>query len=78
MSLWIEYVVMLIEGVWKAILSVYIQDDSLPLPTFEEVLICTENTTLEEVCADNVKIDAVQVNCCWHAIMETNVCHMFT
>jgi hypothetical protein len=37
------------EEVWKAVLYLYMKDSSLPLPTFEEVLICTPTTTTEEV-----------------------------
>ena len=28
----------------------YMADQSLPLPAFEEVLVCTASTTFEEVC----------------------------
>ena len=37
------------EDVLKTVLSLYLQDDSLPMPTLEEVLICNKYTTLEEV-----------------------------
>ncbi len=37
------------EDVLKTVLSLYMKDSSLPMPTHEEVLICTEHTTLEEV-----------------------------
>ena len=30
-------------------MSLYMEDESLPLPTLEEVLICNSNTTSEEV-----------------------------
>ena len=36
--------------IWKAVLSFYIGDYTLPLPTSEEVLVCTTATTAEEVC----------------------------
>ena len=32
------------------VLAMYMAEQSLPLPTFEEVLVCTPSTTLEEVC----------------------------
>uniref|UniRef100_A0A1X7THY6 Death domain-containing protein n=1 Tax=Amphimedon queenslandica TaxID=400682 RepID=A0A1X7THY6_AMPQE len=34
---------------WKALLFLYMADEKKPLPTHEEVLICTKNTTVEEV-----------------------------
>ena len=33
---------------WTA-LSLYMEDKTLPVPTFEEVLICNPSTTTEEV-----------------------------
>ena len=33
----------------KATLSVYMEDQGLPLPTCEEVLVCNESTSEEEV-----------------------------
>jgi len=35
--------------VLTAALSLYMEDGDLPLPTPEEMLICNENTTSEEV-----------------------------
>ena len=35
--------------VWKAVLYFYMVDPTQPLPTYEEVVICTEETTVEEV-----------------------------
>ena len=37
------------DQVLKTALSLYMEDKSLPLPTFEEILICTTTTTSEEV-----------------------------
>ena len=37
------------DNVLKTVLSLYMENPSLPLPTFEEVLICNEQTTEEEV-----------------------------
>ena len=37
--------------VWKTVLFLYMEDPSLPLPTYEEVVVCTENTSIEEVCS---------------------------
>lgn len=34
---------------WKTLLFLYMTDTKQPLPTYEEVLICTETTTIEEV-----------------------------
>ena len=39
-----------LENVLRAALSLYMADGDLPLPTPEEMLICNENTTSEEVC----------------------------
>ena len=36
-------------NVLKAVLTLYMEDKSLSLPTLEEVLICNSNTTAEEV-----------------------------
>ena len=33
----------------RAVLSLYDEGDTLPLPETDEVLLCTENTTVEEV-----------------------------
>ena len=40
-----------IDDVLKTVLSLYMddRDQSLPMPTYEEVLICSEHTTQEEV-----------------------------
>ena len=38
------------DQVLRTALSLYMEDSSLPLPTPEEMLICNENTTAEEVC----------------------------
>lgn len=35
--------------VLATVLALYMADQSLPLPTFEEVLVCTASTTFEEV-----------------------------
>ena len=37
------------DQVLRASLSLYMEDSSLPLPTPEEMLICNQNTTSEEV-----------------------------
>ena len=37
------------EQVLKAALSIYMEDNELPLPTPEEMLICDQQTTFEEV-----------------------------
>ena len=39
----------LIDNVLKTVLSLYMENKDLPLPTYEEVLICNESTTAEEV-----------------------------
>ena len=39
----------MLDCVLKTILSLYMEDQTLPLPTHEEVLICNEYTTDEEV-----------------------------
>ncbi|XP_019863183.1 PREDICTED: E3 ubiquitin-protein ligase RNF213-like, partial [Amphimedon queenslandica] len=37
------------DKVFKTVLSLYMESKDLPMPTYEEVLICNENTTEEEV-----------------------------
>ena len=37
------------ENVLRTALSLYMEDEDLPLPTLEEVLVCYPNTTAEEV-----------------------------
>ena len=37
------------EQVLRAALSLYMEDSSLPMPTPEEMLICNQKTTTEEV-----------------------------
>ena len=37
-------------NVFVTVLALYMADQSLPPPTFEEVLVCTPSTTFEEVC----------------------------
>ena len=37
------------EDVLRTALSLYMKDVDLPMPTLEEMLICYENTTTEEV-----------------------------
>ena len=39
-----------LDNVLKTTLSLYLEDPYLPMPTPEEVLICNERTTAEEVC----------------------------
>ena len=34
---------------WKTLIFLYMADQKQPLPTREEVLICTSDTSLEEV-----------------------------
>ena len=41
------------DQVLRAALSLYMEDSSLPLPTPEEMLICNQNTTSEEVTYSN-------------------------
>ena len=38
-----------VASTWKALLFLYMADQKKPLPTHEEVLICTKDTTVEEV-----------------------------
>jgi hypothetical protein len=37
-------------NVLETVISLYTLDWNLPLPTMDEVLLCTETTTAEEVC----------------------------
>ena len=34
---------------WKAVLFLYMASPHLPMPTYEEIVVCTEDTTVEEV-----------------------------
>ena len=40
---------MCLDNVLKTVLSMYMEDQTMPLPFLEEVLICTQQTTEEEV-----------------------------
>lgn len=37
------------EDILKTALSLYMGDSALPLPTFEEILICNSETSCEQV-----------------------------
>ena len=39
------------DEVLRTVLALYMEDEKLPLPTLEEVLICNSSTTTEEVCS---------------------------
>ena len=49
---------------WKALLSLYMADKDLPLPSIEEVLICSETTTTEEVTFANKFIMDIKFALC--------------
>ena len=34
----------------RTVLALYMEDENLPLPTLDEVLICNSTTTAEQVC----------------------------
>ena len=38
-----------IGAIFKTVISIYAQDKVSPLPSLEEVLICNQRTTVEEV-----------------------------
>ena len=38
-----------LDDVLRTVLALFMEDEALPLPTLEEVLICNPNTTAEEV-----------------------------
>ena len=42
---------MFLGDVLKTVLTLFMEDTALPLPTFEEVLICNSSTSVEEVYA---------------------------
>lgn len=42
--------VYIIGDIWKQTLSFYLYDEEQPLPQDDEVLTCSEETTLEHVC----------------------------
>lgn len=43
------FFVFYVDDVIRTILTIYMEDEQLPLPNLEEVLICTSSTTAEEV-----------------------------
>ena len=45
-----------LDNVLRTVLALFMEDESLPLPSLEEVLICNPNTTAEEVRATCVHI----------------------
>lgn len=44
-----------LEQVLSTVLALYSEDTDLPLPTYEEILICKPTTSAEEVMQKNVK-----------------------
>ena len=38
-----------VDNVLRTVLALFMEDEALPLPSLEEVLICNPNTTAEEV-----------------------------
>ena len=44
-----NFYLIFLDKVLKTVLSLYMESKDLPMPTYEEVLICNENTTEEEV-----------------------------
>ena len=47
----LEYTMYIPTGkVFVTVLAMYMAEQSFPMPTFEEVLVCTPSTTFEEVC----------------------------
>ena len=40
---------LLLDNILRSVLALYARDTNLPLPTHEEVLLCTHETTAEEV-----------------------------
>lgn len=49
--------------VHTTVLSVYMTDPKLPLPGADEVLLCTEHTTLEDVSQWAVVVRAILFAC---------------
>ena len=45
----IIYICVFIGSIFKTVISIYAQDMLSPLPSLEEVLICNQRTTVEEV-----------------------------
>lgn len=41
--------VMCVDNVLRTVLALFMEDEDLPLPTLEEILICNQTTTAEEV-----------------------------
>ena len=50
------------ENVLKTVLSLYMEDKDLPLSSLEEVLICTQKTTEEEVF---MRINILYITLCY-------------
>ena len=43
------FFVFFVDNVLRTVLALFMEDEVLPLPSLEEVLICNPNTTAEEV-----------------------------
>ena len=42
--------IFILGAIFKTVISIYAQEKAAPLPSLEEILICNERTTVEEVC----------------------------
>ena len=41
--------VFILGAIFKTVISIYAQEKSAPLPSLEEILVCNQRTTVEEV-----------------------------
>ena len=64
-----------LDNVLRTVLALFMEDEALPLPSLEEVLICNPNTTAEEVresshtCAEQNSLH----NCVLHVCTRLHV-----
>ena len=52
---------MYLETILRTALSLYMEDEDLPLPTYEEVLVCYPSTTAEEVGQKRVLLPSIKI-----------------
>ena len=70
----------LVDNVLRTVLALFMEDEALPLPTLEEVLICNPNTTAEEVrdcpCVANHIVYIATLLCAQYHLLYTHGKHV--
>ena len=51
---YIFFIVSILDTIFLRILQIYAQDSNKSLPSYDEILLCSESTTLEQVITVNV------------------------